>query len=331
MIRLYVDAMTVDDQGQIVPDPVVQTLSTAFPPSCSHRVALLLEIELSDGTTGRFHLHLVSDATGETLNSITRACLVQFEDADPIEHSWTLIRTTGQMQKVLQGIQQNRGLVLYTIVDDKLRSLLVSSCRDLGVTVVPVLDPVMTALAGHFGKTARGLSGRQHAMDQEYFNRIEAMDYALSHDDGQSARNLEEADVVLIGVSRSSKTPTCVYLANRGIRAANVPIVPGCPLPPELFHVKRPLVVGLTKDPGQLVQIRKNRLQMIAKDEDSDYVDLAAVREEVVQARRLCVEHGWTVLDVTRRSIEETAATIIQLLQEHRQLHGAAPAIAPEI
>ncbi|HVZ02741.1 MAG TPA: pyruvate, water dikinase regulatory protein [Dongiaceae bacterium] len=286
---------------------------------------------MSDGTSGRFHLHLVSDATGETLNSITRACLVQFEDADPIEHSWTLIRTTGQMQKVLQGIQQSPGLVLYTIVDDKLRSLLVSSCRDLGVTVVPVLDPVMTALAGHFGKTARGLSGRQHAMDQEYFNRIEAMDYALSHDDGQSARNLEEADVVLVGVSRSSKTPTCVYLANRGIRAANVPIVPGCPLPPELFSVKRPLVVGLTKDPGQLVQIRRNRLQMIAKDEDSDYVDLAAVREEVIQARRLCVEHGWTVLDVTRRSIEETAASIIQLLQEHRQLHGAAPAVAPEI
>jgi regulator of PEP synthase PpsR (kinase-PPPase family) len=286
---------------------------------------------LSDGNPGRFHLHLVSDATGETLNSITRACLVQFEDADPIEHSWTLIRTTGQMQKVLQGIQQSPGLVLYTIVDDKLRKLLVSSCRDLGVTVVPVLDPVMTALAGHFGKPARGLSGRQHAMDREYFNRIEAMDYALAHDDGQSARNLEEADVVLIGVSRSSKTPTCVYLANRGIRAANVPIVPGCPLPPELFTVKRPLIVGLTKDPGQLVQIRKNRLQMIAKDEDSDYVDLAAVRDEVVQARRLCAEHGWTVLDVTRRSIEETAATIIQLLQEHRQFQGAAPAVAPEI
>jgi hypothetical protein len=168
-------------------------------------------------------------------------------------------------------------------------------------------------------------------MDREYFNRIEAMDYALAHDDGQSARNLEEADVVLIGVSRSSKTPTCVYLANRGIRAANVPIVPGCPLPPELFTVKRPLIVGLTKDPGQLVQIRKNRLQMIAKDEDSDYVDLAAVRDEVVQARRLCAEHGWTVLDVTRRSIEETAATIIQLLQEHRQFQGAAPAVAPEI
>jgi regulator of PEP synthase PpsR (kinase-PPPase family) len=276
-----------------------------------------------------FHIHLVSDATGETLNSMTRACLAQFEGVGVSEHSWTLIRTTGQMQKVLQGIRQNPGLVLYTIVDDKLRNLLVSNCRDAGVTLVPVLDPVMTALAAHFGQTAKGLSGRQHAMDQDYFDRIEAMDYALAHDDGQSARNYEDADVILVGVSRSSKTPTCVYLANRGIKAANVPIVPGCPLPSELFTIKRPLVVGLTKDPSQLVQIRKNRLQMIARDEaDSDYVDLNAVRDEVVQARRLCSEHNWPVLDVTRRSIEETAATIMQLLQEHRDRRMAAQPVA---
>ena len=217
-----------------------------------------------------FHIHLVSDATGETLNSITRACLGRFEEVAAVEHSWTLIRTTGQMQKVLQGIQQNPGLVLYTIVDDKLRNLLVSSCRDLGVTLVPVLDPVMTALAAHFGKQAKGLSGRQHIMDQDYFHRIAAMDFALSHDDGQSARNYEDADVILVGVSRSSKTPTCIYLANRGIKCANVPIVPNCPMPPELFTVKKPLVVGLTKDATQLVQIRKNRLQMIARDEDTD-------------------------------------------------------------
>jgi len=279
---------------------------------------------LPEAMPNSFHIHLVSDATGETLNSITRACLVQFEGVTAMEHSWTLIRTTGQMQKVLQGIQQNPGLVLYTIVDDRLRNLLVTSCRDLGVTLVPVLEPVMTSLAAHFGQTAKGLSGRQHAMDQEYFHRIEAMDFALSHDDGLSARNYEDADVILVGVSRSSKTPTCVYLANRGIKAANVPIVPGCPLPAELFETKRALIVGLTKDPGQLVQIRKNRLQMIARDEDSDYVDLNAVREEVIQARRLCTEHGWPVLDVTRRSIEETAATIIQLLQEHRDRRGMA-------
>jgi regulator of PEP synthase PpsR (kinase-PPPase family) len=150
------------------------------------------------------------------------------------------------------------------------------------------------------------------------------MDFALALDVGQSARNYDDADVILVGVSRSSKTPTCVYLANRGIKAANVPIVPGCPLPSELFTVKHPMIVGLTKDPSQLVQIRKNRMQMIAKDEDSDYVDLAAVRDEVIQARRLCSEHGWHVLDVTRRSIEETAASIIQLLQEHRERNGMA-------
>ena len=271
-----------------------------------------------------YHLHLVSDATGETLNSVTRACLVQFEGVTPVEHSWTLIRTPGQMEKVLGGIKLHPGLVLYTIVNDKLRQVLLEGCRRLGVTVVPVLDPVMVAIGAHFGLTARGQPGRQHTMDQEYFDRIEAMDFALAHDDGQSARSYDNADVILVGVSRSSKTPTCIYLANRGIKAANVPIVPGCPLPPELFTVRGPLVVGLTKDANQLIQIRKNRLQMIAKDEETNYIDASSVREEVAQARRLCSDHSWPVLDVTRRSIEETAAAIIQLLQEHRDKQDAA-------
>jgi regulator of PEP synthase PpsR (kinase-PPPase family) len=274
--------------------------------------------------SGPYHLHLVSDATGETLNSVTRACLVQFEGVTPIEHSWTLIRTPGQMEKVLGGIKLHPGLVLYTIVNDKLRQVLLEGCRRLGVTVVPVLDPVMVAIGAHFGLTARGQSGRQHTMDQEYFDRIEAMDFALAHDDGQSARSYDNADVILVGVSRSSKTPTCIYLANRGIKAANVPIVPGCPLPPELFSVRGPLVVGLTKDANQLIQIRKNRLQMIAKDEETNYVDASSVREEVAQARRLCSDHNWPVLDVTRRSIEETAAAIIQLLQDHRDKQDAS-------
>jgi regulator of PEP synthase PpsR (kinase-PPPase family) len=264
------------------------------------------------------HLHLVSDATGETLNSITRACLVQFEGTHPIEHHWTLIRTTGQMDKVIAGIEAHPGLVLFTVVNDRLREHLLSGCRGLGVKVVSVLEPIMNALTDHFGQAARGQSGRQHALDAEYFDRIAAMDFALTHDDGQSARNYEEADVILIGVSRSSKTPTCIYLANRGVKAANIPLVPSCPLPPELFQVRKPLVIGLTKDVNSLVQIRRNRLAMIAKDEESDYVDPQSVREEVAQARRLCSEHGWPMIDVTRRSIEETAATIMQMLSEHR-------------
>ena len=267
---------------------------------------------------GGFHLHLVSDATGETLNSVMRACLVQFEGIAVTEHNWPLIRTQGQLDRVLKSIAQHPGLVLYTIVNDKLRDALVSGCRALQVPIVPVLDPVINAMALHFGIKARGLSGRQHELDAEYFDRIEAMNFALNHDDGQSARNYDEADVILVGVSRSSKTPTCIYLANRGIKAANVPIVPGCPLPPELFLAKGPLIVGLTKDSSQLVQIRRNRMQMIARDEDSDYVDPSVVKEEVAAARRLCGEHGWPVIDVTRRSIEETAATVIQMLQMHR-------------
>ncbi len=276
-----------------------------------------------------YHVHLVSDATGETINSVMRACLVQFEDNDNevTEHSWSLVRTPGQMDRALAGIRQNPGLVLYTIVNDRLREQLVEGCRAAQIQSVAVLDPVISAMAAHFGQKARGQSGRQHELDAEYFDRIEAMNYALTHDDGQSSRTYNEADVILIGVSRSSKTPTCIYLANRGIKCANVPIVPNCPMPPELFTVKKPLVVGLTKDATQLVQIRKNRLQMIARDEDTDYVDLSVVREEVAMARRLCTDHGWPVIDVTRRSIEETAATIIQLLQEHQEnAAGKAPA-----
>ena len=280
--------------------------------------------------TKTYHVHLVSDATGETINSVMRACLVQFEDgeADVTEHSWSLVRTPGQMDRALAGIRQNPGLVLYTIVNDRLREQLVEGCRAAQIQSVAVLDPVISTMAAHFGQKARGQSGRQHELDAEYFDRIEAMNFALSHDDGQSSRTYNDADVILIGVSRSSKTPTCIYLANRGIKCANVPIVPNCPMPPELFTVKKPLVVGLTKDATQLVQIRKNRLQMIARDEDTDYVDLSVVREEVAMARRLCTDHGWPVIDVTRRSIEETAATIIQLLQEHQE--NAAAGKQPE-
>jgi [pyruvate, water dikinase]-phosphate phosphotransferase / [pyruvate, water dikinase] kinase len=266
----------------------------------------------------RFHLHLVSDATGETINSVARACLVQFEGIDPIEHAWTLIRTAGQMEKVLAAISANPGIVLFTIVNDDLRSQLREGCRKLQSPCIAVLEPVLGALASFLGLQASGRPGGQHELDAEYFARIDAMTFALAHDDGQSARNYDEADVILVGVSRTSKTPTCIYLANRGIKAANVPIVPGCPVPPELMQARHPLVVGLTKDPGQLIQIRRNRLRLLAQDEQTDYVDPESVREEVAQARRLCVEHHWPVLDVTRRSIEETAAAIIQLLGEHR-------------
>ena len=273
-----------------------------------------------------FHLHLVSDATGETINSVARACLVQFEGVEPVEHYWSLIRTVRQMAKVLQGIKESPGLVLFTLVNEELRTALQDGCRRLQVSCIPVLDPVIGALASFLGRQSRGLPGRQHELDAEYFGRIDAMSFALVHDDGQSSWDYDEADVILVGVSRTSKTPTCIYLANRGIKAANVPIVPDCPVPPELLAAKRPLVIGLTKDPNQLIQVRRHRLRLLSQDEETDYVDPELVRKEVLQARRLCGQQGWPIIDVSRRSIEETAATILQMLNQHRS--GEAPGAA---
>jgi [pyruvate, water dikinase]-phosphate phosphotransferase / [pyruvate, water dikinase] kinase len=262
-----------------------------------------------------FHLHLVSDSTGDTVHAVARACLVQFEGADAIEHIWSMVRTKSQIERVVHGVSLNPGVVLFTLVNENLRPPLVDGCRKLQVPAIPVLDPVIGALAAYLGRKSRGLPGQQHLLDNLYFQRIDAMTFALNHDDGQSVWGLNEADVVLVGVSRTSKTPTCIYLANRGIKAANVPVVPGVELPPELFAATRPLIVALTNDPERLIQVRKNRLSMLHQQEQrTEYTDLAAVNEEVLHARRIFTQQRWPVIDVTRRSIEETAAAILKLL-----------------
>ncbi|MGR0187085.1 pyruvate, water dikinase regulatory protein [Azospirillum brasilense] len=276
----------------------------------------------------QFHLHLVSDATGETINSVARACVIQFDDVRPVEHFWNLVRTERQLDMVLEGVQENRGLVMFTLVDEKLRRRLQDFCREVQVPCIPVLDPLINALAAFLGVESQRQPGRQHALDAEYFGRMDAMDFALAHDDGQSSWDLHEADVILMGVSRTSKTPTCIYLANRGIKAANIPIVPGCPMPPEIEKLTRPLVVGLTKDPDRLVQIRRNRLKLLNQNESSTYVDPEVVRAEVTDARRMFTRRGWPVIDVSRRSIEETAAEIMMLLA--RRQSGGLPGIPPE-
>lgn len=268
----------------------------------------------------RFHLHLVSDSTGDTVHSVARACLVQFDGAQAIEHVWSMVRTRSQMDRVIAGLQVNRGLVLFTLVNDALRQHLQEGCRVLQVPAIPVLDPVIGALASYLGRESRGLPGKQHLLDSEYFARIDAMTFAINHDDGQSAWGIEEADVCLVGVSRTSKTPTCLYLANRGIKAANVPVVPGVALPSELLIAKKPLVVGLTNDPERLILLRRNRLSMLDHNEATGYTDIDAVRAEVREARRVFAEHHWPVIDVTRRSIEETAAAVYKLLQRRQGL-----------
>lgn len=280
-------------------------------------------VAVHDGETAgmtKFHLHLVSDSTGETLSAVSKAALVQFESADPVEHLWTMVRNHVQVDRVIDGITANPGLVMLTIVDHNVREPLQEACRQLQVPCVSVLDPVIAGLANYLGVDAGEMPGRQHVMDAEYFGRIDAIHYCLSHDDGQGMQNLAQADVVLVGVSRTSKTPTCIYLANRGIKAANVPIVPGIPLPDEVGNVNDALVVGLTASPERLVQIRRNRLLSLNQSDETDYVDLMAVKDEVAQARRLFAQKGWPAIDVTRRSIEETAAAILNLYTRRAEL-----------
>ena len=283
------------------------------------------------------NLHLVSDATGETLNSIARATVAQFEHVSIIYHRWSLIRTRFQLHRVLEGIEAEPGPVLSTVIDKALRNDLETTCLRLGVAVVNVLDPVLSLLQEQIGEQAQARPGRQYVLDADYFRRIDAMHYVLAHDDGQAQAGIAEADVVLVGVSRSSKTPTSFYLANRGIKAANVPLVPGLPDPPGLEAPVCP-VIGLTLDAPALIEIRRHRLKLIAKGSDmgvvrqdtNEYVDQDAVKAELLWARRLCTRRGWPVVDVTRRSIEETAATVLQLMEAWHERRRRA-ALSPKV
>ena len=284
-------------------------------------------------TTDRLNLHLVSDATGETLNSIARATTVQFEHVNINYHRWSLIRTRFQLQPVLQGIEAEPGPVLSTLVDKALRTDLELACQRLNVSIVNVLDQVISLLQEQIGEQAGARPGKQYVLDADYFRRIDAMHYVLAHDDGQQQPGIAEADVLLVGVSRSSKTPTCFYLANRGIKAANIPLVPGLDVPAALDNPLCP-VIGLTLDANSLIDIRRHRLRLIAagtptgavRQDSTDYVDEESVKAELLWARRLCTRHGWPVIDVTRRSIEETAATVLQLIAAwHERRRKAAP------
>jgi [pyruvate, water dikinase]-phosphate phosphotransferase / [pyruvate, water dikinase] kinase len=269
-------------------------------------------------TSTYFHIHLVSDSTGETLNAMGRAVCARFDDVLPIEHLYPLVRSQRQLDRVLEEIAAAPGVVLHTIVEAELRRSLEEGCAALDMTCIPALDPLMAALSRYLGAQVSTRVGAQHALDNDYFNRMEALNYAIAHDDGQGGQNLEQAHVVLVGISRTSKTPTCIYLAHRGIKAANVPLVPGAPLPTKLLELEGPMIVGLTASPDRLVQIRKNRLLSLKEERESSYVDIEAVRKETVEARRLYERQGWPVIDVTRRSVEETAAAIINLMTAGR-------------
>ena len=266
----------------------------------------------------RLNLHLLSDSTGETLEMIAKAALAQFDDAQITRHFWPMVRSRQHLDRIIPEISQNPGLVLFTLVNPETRKRLEDQCRTLGFPAVPALDAVTEALETQLGQEAHGRPGRQHTMDEAYFDRVEAIQYTIAHDDGVGWEEWEEADIVLAGVSRTSKTPTSIYLANRGYKTANIPIVVESPPPDALFRLRKPLVVGLTTAPDRLVQIRRNRLLSLHEDTDTSYVQDERVKEEVKYARRMFADNGWPVIDVTRRSIEETAAAAIRLLGQRR-------------
>jgi regulator of PEP synthase PpsR (kinase-PPPase family) len=263
-----------------------------------------------------YHLHLVSDATGETLNTIARALTVQYEGILAKEHVYPLVRNPRQVGRVVSQIAANPGIVFFTLVNPELRSVLERECAILRVPCVSVLDQAAKAMRDYLGQEESHRPGGQHEVDARYMERVEAVNYAIHQDDGQGTDHLRSAEVVLVGPSRTSKTPTCVYLAIRGVRAANVPIVPGVELPPELFELKNALIIGLWASPERLMQVRRNRLTTMGETRGTDYVDEASVRAEVAEARRLYERYDWPSIDVTRRSIEETSATILNLLAE---------------
>jgi len=269
--------------------------------------------------TRYFHLHLISDATGETLLNVGRAAAAQYSATQAIEHVHSLVRTPAQIDQIVTDLEDMPGIVLYTLVDPDLSGLLEQGCRAIGVPCVSVLDPVLTAFQSYLGTRSTGRVGAQHVLDADYFRRIDALNFSMAHDDGQLPADLEEADVILLGVSRTSKTPTSIYLANRGIRTANLPLVPGIAIPPALTGAKRPLIVGLLASPDRIVQIRQHRVLGMKADERPDaYVDRTEVTKEITESRKLCARNGWPVIDVTRRSIEETAAAVLALMAERK-------------
>jgi hypothetical protein len=271
-----------------------------------------------------FHLHMVSDSTGETLITVARAVAAQYANVTPIEHVYPLVRSQKQLDRVLSEIEESPGIVLFTLLDDDLVDRLQKKCTEINVPSLSIIGPVLQLFQAYLGAETSHRVGAQHVLNSEYFKRIDALNYTMLHDDGQHMEGLEEADVVLVGVSRTSKTPTSIYLANRGIRTANIPLVPGIPVPHELEHLKHPLIVSLHATPERLIQVRQNRLLGLGTQLDSEsYIDKQSVTDEVMFARKLSARHGWAQLDVTRRSIEETAAAIMKLLSDRQRQRSA--------
>ena len=260
-------------------------------------------------------MHLVSDSTGETLRAVSKAAAAQFIEAEYEQTTYPMVRTKTQLGRVLENIKKNKGVVLCTLVDEKLQEELEQFCIKEKISYMPVMESIVNLLEKDTGLSAINKPGGQHVLNEEYFRRIEAINYTLEHDDGEGQKDLEAADVIVVGVSRTSKTPTCIYLANKGVKAANYPLVPDVGISEELESVKTPTVVALITSAQTLVEIRTKRaLELGLKDKKTDYTNIHKVEEEVIAAKRIFANKGWPVIDITRRSVEETASAIMNII-----------------
>lgn len=283
-------------------------MSNAFPQGATPR--------MPNSVASYFHLHLVSDSTGETLTTIAKAASVQYGAVKPIEHMYPMVRSRRQLERALQEIASAPGIVLYTIVSAELAEELERRCRELKVPCMHVLQPLMKLFESYLGAPQTPIVAGQHVLDADYFKRIDALNFTMAHDDGRLPEDLDEADIILLGISRTSKTPTSIYLAQRGFKTTNLPLVPAIPVPDRLTQPHRAFVVGLVASADRIAEIRRNRVRFLGDRNLETYTDKTEIAQEIAYSRRLCARHGWPVIDVTRRSVEETAATVIQLFHD---------------
>ena len=261
-------------------------------------------------------MNLISHASGELIEMLARNAVIQLEHVEVKRRLWKMVRRMDQLPEILSELASSRGFVLHSISHSDVREALEEGCRQLSIPFQFALEPMISRLSEFSGAAVHYHYSSGDAFDEDYYRRVEAMKYTLSHDDGIGSQDLETADVIVVGVSRATKTPTCMYLASRGIKAANVPLVPGSPPPVEVLRAKGPLVVGLTVNPARLAMIRAARLRSINNEANTDYADQECLRKELLEARRLFVRSGWPVIDVSNRSIEQTASMIIEMLRK---------------
>ncbi|MBK9080022.1 MAG: pyruvate, water dikinase regulatory protein [Hyphomicrobium sp.] len=265
-----------------------------------------------------FHMHLVSDATGETLAAIAKAAAVQYPNVRAIEHMHPLVRTQRQLKRVLGDIEREPGIVLYTVVNKTLGVELEQHCKDLKIPCLAVLRPIMQIFESYLGAPQTPKVAGQHVLDADYYRRIDAMNFTMAHDDGRLPDNLSDADICVLGISRTSKTPTSLYLAQRGYKTTNLPLVPQVPLPEQILTPHTAFVVCLIANVDRLAEVRRNRAILMADRDLESYVDREAIAAEIAYTRKVAATYGWPIIDVTRRSIEESATMILKLLNDRR-------------